>query len=171
MKSSTNSTASVSQGSVVFTRNLWTMNDKFISKRLSPPPLQTTSRGERVCVPLSSVVVRWVSEVGRKGLISCCFTSRPPGRLPLGRDDEMTGLHPQKNFHDLLVLVLVLVLLLLHHHLLFLPPRWPSGKASASRAEDPGFDCRLCRDFFGVESYQWLQNWNSSGYPARRLAL
>ena len=25
--------------------------------------------------------------------------------------------------------------------------------------------------FVGVESYQWLQNWHSSGYPARRLAL
>ena len=27
-------------------------------------------------------------------------------------------------------------------------PRWPSGKASASRAEDPGFESRLRRDFF-----------------------
>ena len=27
-------------------------------------------------------------------------------------------------------------------------------KASASRAEDPGFQSRLRRDFFGVESYQ-----------------
>ena len=35
-----------------------------------------------------------------------------------------------------------------------LPPRWPSGKAFASRAEDPGFESRLSRDFFGVESYQ-----------------
>ena len=51
------------------------------------------------------------------------------------------------------------------------PPRWPSGKASASRAEGPGFECRLRRDFFGVESYQWLKNWHSSRYPARRLAL
>ena len=34
------------------------------------------------------------------------------------------------------------------------PPRWPSGKASALRAEDPGFESRLRRDFFGVESYQ-----------------
>ena len=34
------------------------------------------------------------------------------------------------------------------------PPRWPSGKASASRVEDPGFESRLRRDFFGVESYQ-----------------
>ena len=34
------------------------------------------------------------------------------------------------------------------------PPRWPSGKASASRAEGPGFESRLRRDFFGVESYQ-----------------
>ena len=32
------------------------------------------------------------------------------------------------------------------------PPRWPSGKAFASRAEDPGFESG--RDFFGVESYQ-----------------
>ena len=36
-------------------------------------------------------------------------------------------------------------------------------KASASRAEDPGFESRLRRDFFGVESYQWLKNWHSSG--------
>ena len=43
-------------------------------------------------------------------------------------------------------------------------------KASASRAEDPGFESRLRQDFFGVESYQWLKNWHSSGYPARRLA-
>ena len=27
-------------------------------------------------------------------------------------------------------------------------------KASASRAEDPGFKSRFRRDFFGVESYQ-----------------
>ena len=44
-------------------------------------------------------------------------------------------------------------------------------EASASRAEDPGFESRLRRDFFGVESYQWLKNWHSSGYPARSLAL
>ena len=29
------------------------------------------------------------------------------------------------------------------------PPRWPSGKASASRAEDPGFESRLRRNFSG----------------------
>ena len=29
-----------------------------------------------------------------------------------------------------------------------------SGKASASGAEDPGFESRLRRDFFRVESYQ-----------------
>ena len=28
------------------------------------------------------------------------------------------------------------------------PPRWPSGKASVSRAEDPRFESRLSRDFF-----------------------
>ena len=35
------------------------------------------------------------------------------------------------------------------------PPRWPSGKASVSRAEDPGFESCLRRDFFRgrVESY------------------
>ena len=44
-------------------------------------------------------------------------------------------------------------------------------KASASRAEGPGFESRLRRDVFGVESYQLLKNWHSSGYPARRLAL
>ena len=41
-------------------------------------------------------------------------------------------------------------------------------KAPASRAEEPGFESRLRRDFSGVES---LQNWHSSGYPARRLVL
>ena len=44
-------------------------------------------------------------------------------------------------------------------------------KASTSRAEDPGFESRMRRFFSGVESCQWLQNWHSSGYPARRLAL
>ena len=44
-------------------------------------------------------------------------------------------------------------------------------KASASRAEDPGFESRLRWDFYGVKSYQWLKHWHSSGYPARRLAL
>ena len=44
-------------------------------------------------------------------------------------------------------------------------------KASASRAGDPGFESRLRQDFFGVKSYQWLKNWHSSGYPARRLAI
>ena len=47
----------------------------------------------------------------------------------------------------------------------------PVVKASASRVEDPGFESRLRRDFFGVESYQRLKNWHSGGYPARRLAL
>ena len=51
------------------------------------------------------------------------------------------------------------------------PHHRPSGKASTSRAEGPGFESRLGRDFFRVESYQWLQNWHSSGFPARRLAL
>ena len=41
-------------------------------------------------------------------------------------------------------------------------------KANASRAKDPGFESCLGRDFSGVGSYQWLKNWHSSGYPARR---
>ena len=40
------------------------------------------------------------------------------------------------------------------HPSFHIPPRWSSGKASASRAEGPGFESRLRRDFFGVESYQ-----------------
>ena len=36
-------------------------------------------------------------------------------------------------------------------------------KASASRAEDPGFESRFRRDFSGVESYHWLKNWHSRG--------
>ena len=43
--------------------------------------------------------------------------------------------------------------------------------ASASRVEDPRFESRLRQDFSGVESYQWLENWHASGYPARRLVL
>ena len=33
-------------------------------------------------------------------------------------------------------------------------PHWPSGKASALKVEDPGFESRLSRDFFGVKSYR-----------------
>ena len=44
-------------------------------------------------------------------------------------------------------------------------------KASASRAENPGFESHLRRDCFGVESYQRLKNWHSSGYHARGLVL
>ena len=66
-----------------------------------------------------------------------------------------------------------LVQCVLSHMLLlsFRSPRWLSGKASASRVEDPGLESRLRREFFGVASYQWLKNWHSSVYPARRLAL
>ena len=39
-------------------------------------------------------------------------------------------------------------------------------RASALRAEDPRFESHLRQDFSGVESYQWLKNWYSSGYPA-----
>ena len=42
------------------------------------------------------------------------------------------------------------------------PPREPKV---------PGSNSTCAGIFFGVESYQWLKNWHSSGYPARRLAL
>ena len=57
------------------------------------------------------------------------------------------------------------------NHTTHTPPRWPSGKASGSRAEYLQFESHLRQDFLRVESYQWLQNWHSSGCPARRLAL
>ena len=44
-------------------------------------------------------------------------------------------------------------------------------KAPALWGEHPGFESCLRRDFSGVESYRWRQNWHSSGYPARRLVL
>ena len=59
-----------------------------------------------------------------------------------------------------------LFMCLVSHFFLTKPPHWPSGKASASRAEEPRFESHLHRNFLGVESYQWLKNWHSSGYPA-----
>ena len=44
-------------------------------------------------------------------------------------------------------------------------------KASASGAEDPGFESRLRRDFSGSSHTSDLKNWHSSDYPAWRLAL
>ena len=44
-------------------------------------------------------------------------------------------------------------------------PCWPSGKASASRVEGPGFESRLRWDFLGVESCQYLK----TGAPVATL--
>ena len=44
-------------------------------------------------------------------------------------------------------------------------------KASASGSGRSQVQIPLATGFFQVESYQWLINWHSSGYPARRLAL
>ena len=44
-------------------------------------------------------------------------------------------------------------------------------KASASRAEGPGFESRLRRDFSGSSHTSDLKTGTPSGYPARRLAL
>ena len=63
-----------------------------------------------------------------------------------------------------LLLLLLLLFLILFLPLFFLPFLMPQPqlghhlvglvvKASASRAEDPGFESRLLRDFSGVESY------------------
>ena len=59
-------------------------------------------------------------------------------------------------FHIVLYCNVQLRTLLLLLLLLFPPYRLVGlvVKASASRAEDPGFESRLRRDFFGVESYQ-----------------
>ena len=51
-------------------------------------------------------------------------------------------------------------------------PHWPGGKATASRAEGPGFDFSLRRGvIFGSSHTSDLNILHSSGYPARRLAL
>ena len=44
-------------------------------------------------------------------------------------------------------------------------------KVSTPWVEDTGFKSRLRKDFSGVESYTWLKNLHSSGYPASSLAL
>ena len=44
-------------------------------------------------------------------------------------------------------------------------------KASASRAENPGFESSFRRDFSGVKSYHWLKNWHSSGVIGSVLGL
>ena len=44
-------------------------------------------------------------------------------------------------------------------------------KASASRAQDPGFESRLRRDFAGSSHTSDLKIDTPSGYLARRLAL
>ena len=49
--------------------------------------------------------------------------------------------------------------------------RWPSGWGIRLESGRSWVPIPLATGFFGVESYQWLQNWQSSGYPARRLAL
>ena len=75
------------------------------------------------------------------------------------------------SFHPLSLFIYTNLCLLLPFLLCFVHRLGLVVKASASRVEDPGFESRLCRDFFDFESYQWLKNWHSSGYPARRLAL
>ena len=60
------------------------------------------------------------------------------------------------------------------------PPCWPSGYSIRLKSGRSGVWIPLTMGFFGsvfatgffrVELYQWLKNWHSSGYPARRLGL
>ena len=57
-------------------------------------------------------------------------------------------------------------------------PRWPSGKVSALRAANLGFDSRFAPGFFQVESYQWLKKlalqwlpWEAPGVIGSALSL
>ena len=62
------------------------------------------------------------------------FLTRRQQQRPSGRKTLLSQLSPHPHPLDRLVGLVV--------------------KASASTAEDPGFESRLRRDFFGVESYQ-----------------
>ena len=64
------------------------------------------------------------------------------------------------------IIIIIIITIMLLNRLIGL-----MVQASALRAKDPRFESRLRPDFSGVESYQWLKKWHSSGYPARRLAL
>ena len=50
-------------------------------------------------------------------------------------------------------------------------PRWPSGYGVRLWNGRSGVQIPHVTGFFRVESYQWIKNWHSGGYPARRLAL
>ena len=49
-------------------------------------------------------------------------------------------------------------------------PRWPSGQGIHLESGRPRVQFPLALGFSG-SSYQWLNNWHSSGCPARRLTL
>ena len=52
------------------------------------------------------------------------------------------------------------------------PPRCPSGEGVRRESGRCGVRFPLAPwGFSRVESYQWLENWHRSGYPARHLAL
>ena len=66
---------------------------------------------------------------------------------------QLSMLHAERRSINTIIIIIIIIIITI----IFIsirPPRWPSGKASASRAEDPEFESRLRRDFFGVESYQ-----------------
>ena len=50
------------------------------------------------------------------------------------------------------------------------PHRWPCVRRPP-REREISIWTRLALGSFGVESYQWLKHWHSSGSPARRLVL
>ena len=53
----------------------------------------------------------------------------------------------------------------------WVPPHWPNSSGVDPGSGRSGVQIPLATEFFQVESYQWLKNWHSSDYPARRLAL
>ena len=69
---------------------------------------------------------------------------------------QLSMFNMEKRFRNKIIIIIIIIIFCqafaLSHT--YKPPRWPSGKASALTAEDPGFESRLRRDFFGVESYQ-----------------
>ena len=66
--------------------------------------------------------------------------------------------------------ILLLILFYCNQMLPLKPPHWLSCKASVLRVADLVQFLLSLWSFFQVESYQWLKNWYSSGYPARYLA-
>ena len=52
------------------------------------------------------------------------------------------------------------------------PPRWCDARGVYLESSGPGFNSSFPRgDFFSDRAVRAIQNWYSSGYPAKRLTL